>query len=128
MKAGKLMFIALIGCLAVGITGCQSWQSQPAEPAESPPLVKAGVFDFDGIPDRRYLVGGGYLIHYRAQVAGELFVADEYTDRLLATISLQPGEEHEIEYDINDEKLSANLESIGIDPKKAGIKIYFVPH
>ena len=64
---------------------------------------------------------------YRADVEGELFLVDESSERLLATVSLQPGEEHEIIYDIKDEKLAANLDALGIDPEKAEFKLFFVP-
>jgi len=45
----------------------------------------------------------------------------------LATISLQPGEEHELEFDIQDEMLAEKLAALGIDPEKAQFKLYFVP-
>jgi hypothetical protein len=79
------------------------------------------------MPDSRYLVGGGYYIIYRADVEGELFLVDEASERLLATVSLLPGEDHEMIYDIRDENLSANLDALGIDPKKAEFKLFFVP-
>ena len=84
-------------------------------------------FDFDGLPSREYLVGGGYFIRYRAEVEGDLFIADENSNRLLVTVSLLPGEKHEIIYDVNDEKLDDNLRALGIDPKMAVFKLYFVP-
>jgi hypothetical protein len=124
MIAQKHMLAVLLGCLALAGSGCQSWMTANKPPVEE---VKKNIFDFDGIPAREYLVGGGYKISYRARVEGDLYLADEASNRLLATISLQPGEEHEMEYDVNDEKLAANLESLGIDPKKAQFKLYFVP-
>ena len=89
--------------------------------------LRTDVFDHDGIPDSRFLVGGGYFIIYRADVQGELFLVDETSERLLATVSLQPGEDHEMIYDIRDEKLAASLDALGIDPKKAEFKLFFVP-
>ncbi len=56
-----------------------------------------------------------------------LYLADEKSNRLLATISLQPGEEHDIVYDVNDENLASKLDALGIDPKTAQFKLYFVP-
>ena len=113
---GKMRGIAT-GCLVVALAGCQSWR----------PAMAADVFDYDGMPDSQYLVGGGYFINYRAPVEGDLYIADDDSNRLLATITLQPGENHELIYDVKDQTLTANLEALGIDPKKAMIKVYFVP-
>jgi hypothetical protein len=124
MIAKKHVLVLLLGGLALAGSGCRSWMA-----GEEPPVqeIKKNVFDFDGIPAREYLVGGGYKISYRAHIEGDLYLADRESGRLLATISLQPGEEHEMEYDINDENLAAKLDSLGIDPKKAKFKLYFVP-
>jgi hypothetical protein len=111
------MVLAVIGILACG---CQNLSLNRND-------LQKDVFDHDGMPDSKYLVGGGYFIIYRADVEGELFLVDEASERLLATISLQPGEDHEMIYDIRDEKLAANLDSLGIDPKKAKFKLFFVP-
>ena len=123
MITKKHMLVILLGCLALVGSGCKSWMVAKEQPVE----VKKNVFDFDGIPGRQYLVGGGYKINYRASVEGDLYLADEESKRLLATISLQPGEEHDIVYDVNDENLAAKLDALGIDPKTAQFKLYFVP-
>ena len=117
MKISSLVLLAMIGILAAG---CQNlpWNRYD---------LRDDVFDYDGMPDSKFLVGGGYFIIYRADVEGELFLVDESSERLLATVSLQPGEEHEIIYDIKDEKLAANLDALGIDPEKAEFKLFFVP-
>lgn len=125
MKKVNYMWAALLGCVLLG-TGCMS--AKTAEPAVVvDEVVEEKIFDFEGIPSDDYLVGGGYKIVYRATVEGDLYIAEKSSNRLLATISLQPGEKHEMEYDINDEKLSDNLETVGIDAKKASFKVYFVP-
>ncbi|VGO19034.1 hypothetical protein [Pontiella sulfatireligans] len=120
MRANRHVLAILLGGLFLAGSGCQSWRTDEVE-------VRKNNFDFDGIPGREYLVGGGYTIIYRAPVEGDLYLADESSERLLATVSLQAGEEHEMEFDIQDEKLSANLDAIGIDPQKAQFKLYFVP-
>lgn len=102
------------------LSGCSTFNTRGAYSNEE-------VFDYEGMPDEKYLVGGGYFISYRAMEEGELFLVDTASERLLATVSLQPGEDHQMVYDITDEKLAANLESLGIDPKKAKFKLYFVP-
>ena len=124
MNGIKQLF--MLGALAIGVAGCQAW-SLSAEKLDQGYQLKDNVFDFEGLPDRQFLVGGGYFIVYRAAAEGDLYLADDASDRLLATVSLQAGEEHEMIYDISDEKLAANLESLGIDPKKAAFKLYFVP-
>jgi hypothetical protein len=111
------MIPAMVGIL---VAGCQNFPAGRNNP-------RSDVFDHDGMPDEKYLVGGGYFIIYRADVEGELFLVDEASERLLATVSLQPGEDHEMIYDIRDEKLAASLDALGIDPEKAKFKLFFVP-
>jgi len=113
----------VIACMAFVLAGCQTWSSLGWGSKSD----KIAFFDYEGLPTREYLVGGGYRISYRARTEGDLYIADQHSRRLLATISLQPGEKHEIIYDVNDEKLARNLAALGIDPKKATIKVYFVP-
>lgn len=124
MIAKKHMLAVLCGGLVLASSGCQSWMTANEQSANE---VKTDIFDFDGIPAREYLVGGGYKISYRALVEGDLYLADTESHRLLATISLQPGEKQVMEYDIQDENLAENLDALGIDPKKAQFKLYFVP-
>jgi hypothetical protein len=130
MKTLKVLWMVVLFSVVIASTGCQSLRSspEPVEPVvEEPEHTGYALFDFEGIPSREYLVGGGYMIRYRASVEGDLYIAEKTSNRLLATVSLQPGEQHELEFDINDEKLTANLEKIGIDAKKAVFKVYFVP-
>ena len=117
MKGFCLVILAVVSILA---SGCQNFSLRGND-------LRKDVFDHEGMPDDKYLVGGGYFIIYRADVEGELFLVDEASERLLATVSLQPGEDHEMIYDIRDEKLAANLDALGIDPKKAKFKLFFVP-
>ena len=117
MKSVGLVMLAVAGIL---MGGCQNFSLGRDK-------ARDDVFDHDGMPDSKFLVGGGYVIIYRADVEGELFLVDKASERLLATVSLQPGEEHEMIYDIRDEKLAANLDALGIDPKKAEFKLFFVP-
>ena len=114
MNVHKQTLVILLIGMTMGLTGCQS-------------MNKEARFDYGGVPGQEYLVGGGYHISYRAKVEGDLFLAEEQTNRLLATISLEPGEKHEIKYDVNDQQMIANLQSLGIDPKLAVFKLYFVP-
>lgn len=109
----------LTGMLILTFTGCRIMTDND---------VSKQALGFDGIPSSEYLVGGGYVIRYRAQVAGTLYLADENSQRLLATVSLQSGESHHMEYNIEDEKLAANLDALGIDPQLASFKLYFVPN
>ncbi len=115
----KQLLSIVFGC-GLLLAGCQIYQ---------PPVEEeVALFDYDGLPNREYLVGGGYMVSYRAKEEGVLYVAEEHSKKLLATISLQPGEKHDMHFDINDEKLATNLEAMGIDPQKATFKLYFVAH
>ncbi|MEE9367393.1 MAG: hypothetical protein V3V05_00865 [Pontiella sp.] len=124
MSVYGLRKMATLGMVTLLVAGCQTLKRGNDQ---SEKVVQKDVFNFAGIPSREYLVGGGYMIRYRASVEGVLYLADEKSERLLATISLQPGESHEMEFDIEDEKLAANLDALGIDPTKANFKLYFVP-
>ena len=81
MKSFSIVVLAVFGML---IAGCQSlpWNRYD---------LRDDVFDYDGMPDSKFLVGGGYFIIYRADVEGELFLVDESSERLLATVSLTSG-------------------------------------
>ncbi len=125
MRTNKPAMALSVGALVLLTAACQSWSGARDEP--DPVSIRESVFDYDGTPDKKYLVGGGYFIVYRARRAGELFLADDSSNRLLATISLDPGEEQELIYDVNDEGMIKNLEALGIDPTKASFKLYFVP-
>ena len=118
MKIDKRVLMVLFAGLALGLSGCQSMKSGTA---------KNGQFDYDGMPARKYIVGGGYHISYRAMVEGDLFLAEDHSNRLLATITLQPGEKHEVQYDVNNTDMISNLKSLGIDPAQAVFRLYFVP-
>ena len=114
MNAPKQALVILLAGIMIGLSGCQS-------------VKRDSRFDYGGVPGEEYLVGGGYHISYRAMVEGDMFLAEEQTNRLLATITLEPGEKHEIKYDVNDQQMIANLQSLGIDPTLAVFKLYFVP-
>jgi hypothetical protein len=96
---------------------------------ETPASVRTAneVFSFDGIPAKEFFIGGGYLIRYIPKENGILYIADDTTKRLLATISLHAEEKYEVLYDLNNEHMVNNLRALGIEPEKAAIKLYFVP-
>jgi hypothetical protein len=110
--------MSVLAGVALMLSGCQALNGGNGKQA----------LGFDGIPGSEFLVGGGYVIRYRARVEGTLYLADENSQRLLATVSLQAGEAHHMEFDIEDEKLAANLDALGIDPQLASFKLYFVPY
>jgi hypothetical protein len=118
MNVHRRMEAILLAGLMMSLTGCQLIRSGAA---------RNGLFDYEGMPGREYLVGGGYRISYRARVEGDLFLAEDHSNRLLATITLEPGEKHDITYDVNNKEMIENLQSLGIDPKQATFKLYFVP-
>ena len=116
----RMLKLGVAVILWIGMTGCQSLQPGSMVTAEP-------VFDYDGMPHNQYMVGGGYVIHYRAPVTGDLYIADDYSNKLLATVSLQKGQLHPFDYDMADETVIQNMAACGIDPASASIKVYFVP-
>jgi hypothetical protein len=121
MKIKKYMLAVLAGCMALAGVGCRTLTLPRMGP-------RTNTLGHDGIPEQEYLVGGGYKIIYRAHVDGVLYLADQNSRRLLATVSLQAGERHIMEYDVHDERLAGNLDALGIDPKQAAFQLYFVPN
>jgi hypothetical protein len=118
MKVHRQLFMIVLAGSVMGLSGCQMLSSGKSNRDQ---------FDYGGVPGREFLVGGGYHISYRALVEGDLFLVEEHSNRLLATITLEAGEKHEIKYDVNDDHMISNLKSLGIDPTQAAFKLYFVP-
>ena len=116
----RILKLGIAVALLTGLTGCQSLRPESVITAEP-------VFDYDGMPHNQYMVGGGYVIHYRAPVAGDLYIADNYSKKLLATVSLQKGQLHPFDYDMADNTVIQNMTACGINPASAAIKVYFVP-
>ena len=82
MKGCRIKMSVIAGIAALMLSGCQVLTGGNGKQA----------LGFDGIPDSEYLVGGGYVIRYRARADGTLYLADENSQRLLATVSLEEGE------------------------------------
>lgn len=73
----------------------------------------------DGIPSPIYQVGGGFLIDFTAFDDGIVYVVDQTSRRILATRSIEKGDNFSFE-------LSDYSEVLGITPSTK-IGLYFVP-
>ena len=87
----------------------------------------SSAFDKDGLPKQQYYVGGGIGINYRAPgVAGNVYVVEENSGKLLVTESLDKGQVYNLEFSMDDD-VHMGLKSIGIDPLNVKFALYFVP-
>ena len=81
-------------------------------------------FEASGLPDRRYLVGGGFLIEYLSPGDGTALWVEETTGKVLATKSVT-GTGSEIEFEADS---PSDLERVvGIPLKEMKLGLYFIP-
>ena len=95
-------------CLVLSVAGCAT---APQEEASN-------------LPEERYIVGGGFLIEYATPVAGTAILANQTTEQLLMTRSLDAGEKFEVSLDPTEEETAALL---GGDLSQAQVILYFIP-
>jgi hypothetical protein len=95
-------FVALLGCASPG----------------------GGPYNSSGIPSKRYISGGGFLIEYTAKEPGTAVVVEQTTNKVLVTKTLGKGEEFEMDFDPTEEDLA---KALGIQPSEARLVLYFVP-
>lgn len=78
-----------------------------------------------GVPQYRYLIGGGFDIDYTAPVDGTAIVVNRHPDtRVLMTRSVKAGESVSFSFDPS----SAGVRSVfGDSAKDAVILLYFIP-
>ena len=81
----------------------------------------------DGIPHSRYMVGGGYMIKYKAPSPGTAYFVEESSRKIIATQSLDEGEVFDIDMSVTDDSFIQGLERIGVEPDQAKFTLYFVP-
>lgn len=107
--------IVTVACLSVllSLAGCSALS-----------ISSKGPLTNSGIPHRRYLVGGGFSIEYIAPANGTAYWAEETTDKLLETKSLNSGDRAEFGGDMDPDLVKQLL---GIDIKDAKFTFYFVP-
>jgi len=81
-----------------------------------------------GVPQAKYLVGGGFQIKYVAPVDGTVYVVDSnFVEKMLVTESLKAGETFSQSLDPVNPTTKEGFKALGLDLAKARLKLYFVP-
>ena len=103
--AGLLLCIALAGCASSGM---------------------GSKFTSECIPNRAYLVGGGFSINYTAPQDGTAFWVEQSTQRILETRSLEKGDN--VEFGSEGMDADAVKQVLGLDVRDAKFTLYFIPN
>ncbi|MEM6334621.1 MAG: hypothetical protein AAF823_14915 [Planctomycetota bacterium] len=112
MPTRTALALCLLATVALAAVGCKTAQDTHTFSPDT------------GLPDDRYIVGGGFSIEYVARADGTAIWADQATERILATYSLEEGEPVEIAADPNDDAVRAIF---GNDLEDARPMLYFLP-
>jgi len=114
MQGRTRWVILAVGWLAaVGLVGCGR-QVREAE----------GDFTKCGIPDRQFLVGGGFNVHYVAPADGTVFWVERRTQRIVVMQSVKKGEEVRL----GERPAWRDLEdTLGMYVRRMKLSLYFVP-
>ncbi|HPD48249.1 MAG TPA: hypothetical protein P5279_01555 [Anaerohalosphaeraceae bacterium] len=114
MRTGMRWVIFVVGWLAaVGVVGCGR-QVHRTE----------GDFTKCGIPERQFLVGGGFEVRYVAPADGTVFWVEERTRRIVVTRTVQKGEEVRL----GERPAWRDLEdTLGMYVRRMKLSLYFVP-
>ncbi len=100
--------LALLICLVIGITGCG---------------VNA-QFRNNGLPAKKYLVGGGISVEWTAPSNGTAHLVEETTSKIIQCQYLEQGETFELSMDLDPAEFK---EYFGIEMGEAKFSLYFIP-
>ncbi len=106
---------------ALGMAGCGASLQTGVS------LEKERPFTQRGIPDKAFLVGGGFKINYTAPAEGTVYWVEETTGKILETRSVTDDEGVELEMDLEDMEPDAFKRLIGVDMATAKMSLYFIP-
>jgi hypothetical protein len=82
-------------------------------------------FDSKGLPNQKYLVGGGLQIEWVAPQKGTAYLVEETTGKIVMTKSLQPGDTFEFSPGQADPKEAKEV--FGVDMSELKFFLFFVP-
>ncbi len=102
-----LVSIVLVGFL-FAFTGCGT----------------ASQFRDNGLPAKKYLVGGGFKIYWTAPVNGTAHVVEETASRIVQSEYLEKGEVFEVSIDLPPEEFE---EMFDMPMGDAKFSLYFIP-
>ncbi len=99
-----------LGILSLLMSGCQTM---------------SGPLTAEGIPEQRYLVGGGLNVYYVAPEPGTLYVVEENLKQIWVTRVMDTGNRYQ--HSRANSPFSNFKELFGIDHKDIKVSLYFVP-
>ncbi len=111
----KMVSVLAAACLVVLVCGCNSPK----------PILGAGVFDSRGIPQKKYLVGGGLEVDYEVPVDGTVYWVEEHSGRILISESLEEGDSFQQSLPLELELIKLFGEDNAANQK---MSLYFVPN
>jgi hypothetical protein len=109
----KTFFVILIATMLIALIGCC--------------YPRPSVMRSDGMPQDKYLVGGGFSMKYVAPVDGTVYVVDSVSRRMLVTESLEAGETFDQSLGPIEQTTKEGFQALGLDLSKARLQLYFVP-
>ncbi len=118
--AAVLMSVLTSGCVHVNSVNEETMRSENV--FKPMPLVNE-YFTVEGIPQRKYMVGGGVSVSYRAPADGTLYWVEETGRKIIMTKSLDSGEFFEEYLPLDDE----HIQLLFKDMEKTRFVLYFVP-
>ncbi|MFA7235831.1 MAG: hypothetical protein WC058_03115 [Phycisphaeraceae bacterium] len=89
--------------------------------SRTPPLDAAGV------PAQKYLIGGGYAVEFKAPVAGIFYMVDSADHQILATKTLDAGENFRETMPVRGDGVARLEKIIGKPISQIHLSHYFVP-
>ncbi|HIA27166.1 MAG TPA: hypothetical protein EYN79_03465 [Planctomycetes bacterium] len=82
-------------------------------------------FNSAGIPQQKYLVGGGWNIEYVAPMAGVCYWVEKTTSKIIKMRSLEKGEKFEASRPPDRGEVFENV--MGVSYQEAVSQFYFIP-
>ena len=84
-----------------------------------------GVLNRDGLPSKKYLVGGGLMIEWKASESGTAYLVEETTKKILITQWVEKGED--VDFSPGGESQEEVEGLLGIKLADAKFSLFFIP-
>lgn len=107
----KSIKMGIVLCLVSGICGCSGLS-----------MSRNRDFTEEGLPHKKFLIGGGFEIKYTPNMQGIAYWVDETTKKILSTVTVKPDEE--VVFGEHNNTFDA---SYGIRLEDAKLSLYFIP-
>jgi hypothetical protein len=100
----------ILGAVALMLAGCSA----------------PGYLQADGLPGEQYLVGGGFMIDWKAPTEGTAYLVEKTSGKIIETRSLDAGDNYS--FSVSSGSQGAEFErALGIRFSEARFMLYFQP-